>query len=80
MKKRGSLVAAALLCALAAFAAMTFGSRPLRAAHATPTSATGCARADVMKTVFPKAGTVGLQHPLAHKGRARSVVPRMRQI
>lgn len=28
-------------------------------AHATPTSASGCARVDVMKAVFPKAGTVG---------------------
>ena len=59
MKVRGSLVAAAVLCALAAFGAMTFASSPLTAAHATPTSATGCALVDVMKTVFPKATSVG---------------------
>ncbi len=28
-------------------------------AYATPTSVSGCARVDVMRTVFPKAGTVG---------------------
>jgi hypothetical protein len=31
MKKPGSLVAAGVLCAIAAFAAMTFVSRPLMA-------------------------------------------------
>ena len=30
-------------------------------AYATPTSASGCAQIDVMKTVFPKAGTVGFK-------------------
>lgn len=71
MKKRGLLVAAAVLCALAAPAAMTFASRPLPAAHATATSASRCVRADAVPAVFPRAATVGFvaRSPIGRVGR-----------